>query len=437
MKRTRYPAALATYLRAYKIAERRKDLHTLSRLNTNMGHLHRRLGDIERSLAHHAKAVEIERRRKDRVGLVDALGSLGAAQLDNGEYDAAIATISEALERNEAMGRTTGNGGWLHNIGLSHHRAGRYSDALSFFERALDAKKKTGNPVRQATTWNVITTSRLRLGKLDEAMEASKKALALLGDIDNPATRVHAMLGLARVHLARSDAKASYAAAKDALDRVGRLVGGLADQQAASARDTWTGLLKVATEAATGVGDPAALHHVLEAGSAGALREALGARGALRRAVVPAELSRRLDEAHAKERNARKALRLARTKRNLREVRSAKKSLAKGTERRASGGGRHTARCQARGGRGSRCARHARDRPCAARSRHGTRPVRAHDERGRRSGGAQGRCPHRPPRSGTRHCCSTRIRRSRPTRSRRWARSSPSRSDSRHRFGAS
>jgi len=172
----------------------------------------------------------------------------------------------------------------------------------------LGAARRRGDP--QAAARFVLQAAALRLVARD--LDGARRDYA---EAEQEASRMHderllaaAQAGTASVYLAEGNAAAALAWARSAVTRVETLVRGLGDEEGALARASWRDVYAIGAVAATAVGDVGWAHWFGEAGRAGSLLEALGARDIARALAVPQPLTARADAARRTESLARAAV---------------------------------------------------------------------------------------------------------------------------------
>jgi CHAT domain-containing protein len=122
---------------------------------------------------------------------------------------------------------------------------------------------------------------------------------------------VRGLSALARFHLADGRPRESIDLAREAVERLSRLVSGVSDVHAASARGVYSEAFGVGAQAAARVDDATAALYFIESGRAGALLEALKVRNVLAASELPPELAEADRAARSREVEAANALRRA------------------------------------------------------------------------------------------------------------------------------
>ena len=286
-----YPKALAYYEKSLTILEE-ESFERIGATLSLIGHTHLALGDCLKALAYHERALECEKAWGRRAGVASSLAALGTVRRAQGDHEAALAYFRQSLDAFAALDSLTGVGRVEGEIGHTYFLMGRHADAI----RRLDPAVREARRHRQSS-------SLVRLLSI-----------------------------VARVQLAAGQPGLALAAAREALPHLEALLGGLGEEEAASARAQYADLLSAGALAAARLQKPAEMLEFLEGGRAGALLESLGGRQALRWTALPEDLLNA--EAEAKAAEARARLEYDRVVRegNLRTVRSRAKTLDEARE---------------------------------------------------------------------------------------------------------
>jgi len=331
------------WARRLVLEEKRGHPEGIARACANLGLIRRQRGDLTRAFELELRALEGARKLGIRVLEGVVLLNLGGIHLLAKDHGRADALMKEA----RAIGADLGDDGLaamaLANLGLNAWSEGQHGDALGYYARALAIFEKTGDGrsveitrvnvalalrdsgrtgealtileetlavyeraedrVGVVTTLGSIAALHYLVGDHAKAVEAGRRAVGLaheIGDLDTEAVRLGGMAG-ALLQLGRNEEAA--AAAAQSITLSAQISSGLADEQAARAREAMDGPAVFGFYAARQLRDPARAWWFLEIARAGALAESLQARETLRDAVIPAAL--RDAEAEAQEAYAR------------------------------------------------------------------------------------------------------------------------------------
>ena len=363
-----YEQARTRALEALRLFETAKDRHGIGRVHGSLGNVHQRMGAYPLALKHHGLALEQFRALADARAIASTLNNLGNVHLRLGNYLDAIAAYTEALERFRTVGDQRGEATALGNLGSVKQAQGEGEAARTRYEEALEVFRVLEDRPRRALLLNDLGNLALRLGqdpelalgryeealalfrelddragiamalnnvgnvyerrgRAQEAEKAYQEALALLETHPDPPTHVVLLWSLAYLRLQTGRPAEAVALAREGIERVAGLAEGLADEEGASARDSFKDLFDVGVRAALAAKDQESLSWMLEQGRAEALRRGLASRSALEAAVVPEALRLALATVRGQERLAVEAYRRVSRAGRLGEVRTAREQM--------------------------------------------------------------------------------------------------------------
>ena len=359
--------------RARKMLEELGDRAGAARVLGNIGVVEAALGNYARALECHQRALETRKSLGDRAGVARVLGNIGAVQGSLANFPAALACHQQALGIYEDLHDRSGTAAALANVGNVYGSLGDYSRALDHETRALALSEELKDRAGMAWVLGTMGVAQFSLGRFAQAVECGERALKMQQDLgDNAGAALtqcsigvaYSFLGkgeLALASLERAVRGAEHLRANDILARalwqtaahrlrtgsperalpdahaavklLETLLGGLGEEQGATAREQFAALFAVGAEAAARAGDEPEMAYFLESGRAGTLLEALGGRQALRWVDVPDALRVLEAEARAKEGVSRGAHARAVAGGNLPEVRAVAAAVDAAKER--------------------------------------------------------------------------------------------------------
>ncbi|MHC4137291.1 MAG: CHAT domain-containing tetratricopeptide repeat protein [Planctomycetota bacterium] len=322
-----YAKALNYQERALKLDEEFKNRAGVAITLGNIGNIHKRLGAYAKALDYLERALKRFGELENRGGMASCLGNIGNIHENLGAYDKALDYHERSLKLKERLDDRAGMAGTLGNIGAIHGRRGAYRKALDYQGRSLKIHEELADPAGLAIIFGSIGTTHLRRGAHAKALEYMERALEAAQDVGAVETGVESLWRLAEIHLALKSPAEAARDARRGVERLPALVGRLAEQQGATARDRWAGLLETGVRAGLQLGDPGEVSFFLESGRAGSLLESLGGRMALGSLAVPEGLAKEERAARAGVLAARalqdRALRAGKRK----EIRAARTAL--------------------------------------------------------------------------------------------------------------
>lgn len=318
------------WTRRLVLEDRRGHPESIARACANLGIVRRERGDLIRAFELELRALEGARKLGVRTLEVIVLLNLGGIHALAKDHVRAASVIEEARAVAAELGEDGLAATALANLGLNAWSQGRHGDALAYYTRALAVFERSGDAHSLEVTRGNMALALRDSGKTGEALtileeslaryeraedrvgvvtmlgsiaglhylvgdhgkavDSGRRAVALaheIGDLDTESVRLGGLAG-ALLHLERYEEAA--AAAEQSIGLAAQIASGLADEQAARAREGMDGPAVFGFFAARRLGDPARAWWFLESARAGALAESLQARQTLRDAVIPAAL---------------------------------------------------------------------------------------------------------------------------------------------------
>ncbi|MFI5401919.1 MAG: tetratricopeptide repeat protein [Planctomycetota bacterium] len=285
-----YPRALSSLQRSLGLAEELGDRHMAAVMLGNIGDTYMRLGDFPRALSCQQKALVLKEALGDRPGVALTLGRTGNVHLLLGDFKSALANYDRALQAMEELKDRAGIASCLANTGNVHYTIGDHAKALAYLERAVPLMEELGNHAGLASVLCGIGLVHEARGDHAKALFCQERALALSLEARDQSEIVRGWWNIGSTRLAMGDPAGAATAARSAVEVLGRLASGLAEEEGAKAREQFSGLFDVGTQAALSLGDASEACFFVESGRAATLLELLGGRDALWSAAVPARL---------------------------------------------------------------------------------------------------------------------------------------------------
>jgi len=259
-----YAKALLLWQRVLAVEQKLGLRASAATTQANIGLAHRFVGNYAKALAMYKLALQTRTELGDVIGVADVQVNMGDVYLQLRDYTRALTHWNRALTTYKSMGTKANAAVALGNIGNVHTARGNHAEALSTYERALATFERLGNNAASASTLSNIAATRATQGDWAGAVQAARRSVRLLP----------------------------------------LLVGGLGDEQGASARDHWSKAMDVGVRAAVGLESPDDVLFFLESGRASSLLEALGNRNRISNFVIPPALDAATAKARDRERVA-------------------------------------------------------------------------------------------------------------------------------------
>jgi tetratricopeptide (TPR) repeat protein len=329
-----YAKALSFHERALAQKEALGDKAGAAVTLGNIGSVHYALGDYTKALSFHERALAQMEALGDRAEAAATLGNIGGVHHALGDYAKALSSFERALDQQEALGDKARAAATLVNVGNVHHALGDYAKALSTFERALEKQEALGDRAGAALSLGNIGGAYQGLGDYTQASRFLERSASAARSLRTTPILFLALERLARLHLDADNPSRALAHAREALLATESFLGGLGDEQGATAREQHASLFAVGTLAAAREEDAAGALTFLESGRAGALLDSLGQREVLRwkAEALPPGLREADRDAQAALDLARHAHDRAAKSGNLHDARRAAKALDTATE---------------------------------------------------------------------------------------------------------
>jgi len=298
MNRGAYPKALAAYERALELAEERTDRGAMAVALGNIGAVHEILGAHSKALSYQERSLKLTEGMGDGAGMAATLVNIGGIHESLGAYTKAVAHYERALRLAVKLGDRASVATTLGSLGNVHERLGTYTKALTYQERALKLYEALGDHAGVVGSLAGIGNIHQSLGAYRQALSCQERARAMASDLGLLNEEVLILWNLSSTHLSLKKPAEAAKAARLGVEGLRTLFEGLADEQGATARDRWSGLLVNGISAGFALRDADEVLYFLESGRAGALLASLKRRGAIARASIPEKL--RKDETAAR-----------------------------------------------------------------------------------------------------------------------------------------
>jgi DNA-binding SARP family transcriptional activator/uncharacterized protein HemY len=174
-----YPDALALQASALRAARLAGSEPMQAITLTNLGAIHRLLGNYGPAGEHLRAAIDLHRRTGDRLGEARATSNLGIVADRTGDHDTAARHHLTALAVYRDLGHLHGEASTLINLGGVYTRPGSYTEAAELLERALVLFRELGDRVGEASALANLGDVYTFLGRYVEATRYLREAHAL------------------------------------------------------------------------------------------------------------------------------------------------------------------------------------------------------------------------------------------------------------------
>ncbi len=293
-----FAKALEFQERALRLHEDIGDRPGLARALLNLGVLHGGLGAPAAAIQYFDRSLGMRENSGDPEGVAKVLMNLGAAHERLGEDDRALGLLERAMGTYERIEDPTGLAWALSAMGAVLAKSDRYSEARECLDRALAVAEKAGERRSVVMALLSLCNGCFDAGDVEEARGYGERARTAAAEIGAVEAEVEALASLTAIRRRQRDPGGALRYARQALDLLPTLLGGVGEEQGAAARERRTSLYQAGLLAAAESGSPADCLLFAESGRAGALLEMLSLRARLPAVALPPELKAELDGAH-------------------------------------------------------------------------------------------------------------------------------------------
>jgi signal transduction histidine kinase len=146
-------------------------------LVNDLGHVHRKQGNLEEARGYLEQARELAQKIGDENGYAEALHNISLVYFDEGDYDRSIDNLSRALTVCERLGKREQIATLAQTMGGIYYKMGDHSRALEWYLKAAGIFEKLGNKKGIAHIFIGIGAVNEVRGNDENALTYYKKAL--------------------------------------------------------------------------------------------------------------------------------------------------------------------------------------------------------------------------------------------------------------------
>jgi tetratricopeptide (TPR) repeat protein len=174
---------------------------------TNLGAVHRLLGQYEQAVAHLSQALALHKLTGDGPGEARTLSNLGIVEDRLGQHEPATQHLGAALVRYRELGNKHGTAAVLTNLGGLALRPGHYQKARTHLTEAAKLFRELGDRVGEASALANLGDANKHLGRYRPAEKHLAEALTLFRDMKHRYGQAIALanLGTVQTRLGRHD----------------------------------------------------------------------------------------------------------------------------------------------------------------------------------------------------------------------------------------
>lgn len=174
-------------------------------VSIEVGHAHRRLGDLDTARNVFLAVHDLARKRDDQVGVAMTLGAIGATWLAARRYEIAEHFLTRAVARFREGHHPMRLAETLYNLATCELDVGREAEAIRSFHEVAEIRASTGDARGRAIADSSRAGALIAAGHYDDALAVLLGALATLGRQDDPEANAiaHRFTGQAYARMAR------------------------------------------------------------------------------------------------------------------------------------------------------------------------------------------------------------------------------------------
>ncbi len=196
-----YEAARCYLDPGLSLAREENDQEGMALALWSLGCVSRYQGENDAAVSYLEQSLEISRRLGDRHGIANTLIVLGMVAFGLGAYEEADRYYAEGLAIFREIGERRGVFVCLYNLGVSARKQGDYEKARENFEEILPIGKEIGLQYGIAVCLVGLGMLHIDLEDDNNAWDYLRKSLKKALSVDAIPYAVHALVGIARLHL--------------------------------------------------------------------------------------------------------------------------------------------------------------------------------------------------------------------------------------------
>ncbi len=207
-----YLSGMKTCMEALKLTEEAGgDIDPTATLN-HLGHIHYRLGDVDRAIGYHERVVEWSEASGDPVRIASACNNAGVLLMEKGSRSEALGQLRRSLIHARRSGSRSAVSRALNNIAQALIEQQEFARALRFSQRAVRVNRSIDNPMGDLCAHRACSAALQGLGDLDAAADAAERALSIADARELPYEQRHCCKRLAAVYEEQGRYKEALAA---------------------------------------------------------------------------------------------------------------------------------------------------------------------------------------------------------------------------------
>jgi len=200
-----YPQALEAQQQALTIARETGDRPSEGVILGNIGTIYDRQGQYFQALEFLEQSLAIARELNIREGETQALTGIGFIHSYLGQYSQALEFLQQALVIAQELGELREQGIILSGMGIVYESKGQYAEALRSYQRAASLAREIGDREGEASTLNNIGLVYQDVGQYSNALESLLEALEINQEIGNSDGEGASLNNIGLIHYRQRD----------------------------------------------------------------------------------------------------------------------------------------------------------------------------------------------------------------------------------------
>ncbi len=172
------------YIKVLEISEKVEGLRDIAVLNSNLGLIYSRKGNLNRSLEHFTNALEYFEKNEEKPMLAQLYNNIGVIHSNKLEFDRALDFMMKALKIREELGDKGDLCDINVNIGNLYNRIANPEMAVEYFQQALRFCDEANNNTICGIYSN-LCQSYMMLARTEDALSNGLKALELYDEMED------------------------------------------------------------------------------------------------------------------------------------------------------------------------------------------------------------------------------------------------------------
>ncbi len=200
-----YRLAASKYRESRPLWQKLDDHRWEGILLTNLGGVHRMLGENETALQYYLQAVPLHRQTGNRRQEAGTLNNIAAVSYSRGDALRATDYFRQSLSVAQASGDRQAESILLNNIAVTYLSFGETQTALDYLGRSLELRRSLKDRAGEVRSLNNLTLVFRVLGDFELALKTAQSAMALADELKDPQLQAPTLNTLGSVYQSMGD----------------------------------------------------------------------------------------------------------------------------------------------------------------------------------------------------------------------------------------